>query len=197
MTHHRIGLDVRMLENSGIGTYLRGLLSGFQKLGLDKGIALFGGGLAPFTAPIYSIQEQFQYPSRLKQCRLWHAPHYNVPLLKGKTKVVVTIHDIIHWIFRKQFLSPLQTAYAGFMLGRAVRSADHIIAVSHHTKKDLVEHFHAPEEKVTVIHQGVDETFRKLPPRELEAAFEKVRIKYGIPEKYFFMSGSSNRTRMF
>ncbi len=216
MTHHRIGLDVRMLENSGIGTYLRGLLSGFEKLGLDKDIALFGSFDSPlsspnaligdprtgfplnacgndksinFTAPIYSIQEQFQYPSRLKQCRLWHAPHYNVPLLKGKTKLVVTIHDIIHWIFRKQFLSPLQTAYAGFMLGRAVRSADHIIAVSHHTQKDLVEHFHAPEEKITVVHQGVDETFRKLPPRELGSASEKVRIKYGIPEKYFLYVG--------
>ena len=33
---HRIGLDIRMLQNSGIGTYLRGLLSGLGALGLDK-----------------------------------------------------------------------------------------------------------------------------------------------------------------
>ena len=113
MTRHRVGLDIRMLQNSGIGTYLRGLLSGLGTLGLENDLALFGPTPTEtrpdhvFSAPIYSIQEQFQYPARLKQCRLWHAPHYNVPLLKGKTKLVVTIHDIIHWIFRKQFLTPL------------------------------------------------------------------------------------------
>jgi glycosyltransferase involved in cell wall biosynthesis len=189
-----MGLDVRMLQNSGIGTYLRGLLSGLSELGLDKELALFGlegqpDKSNPFTAPIYSIREQFQYPARLKQCDLWHAPHYNVPLWKGTTKLVVTIHDIIHWIFRKQFLSPIQTAYAGFMLKQAVTSADRIIAVSHHTKKDLVEHFHAPEQKITVIHEGINETYRALPPGELQPAFEKIRVKYQIPRDFFLYVG--------
>ena len=122
---YRIGLDLRMLQNSGIGTYLQGLLLGLESRGRSKDIALFGPGPTGtrpggvFSAPIYSIQEQLQYPVRVKQCHLWHAPHYNVPIWKGKTKLVVTIHDIIHWIFRKQFLSPLQVAYAGFKIGRA------------------------------------------------------------------------------
>jgi|GEM_PF-347761 len=219
MTRHRIGLDTRMLKNSGIGTYLRGLLSGFHALGLDKDLALFGpvdshdpvilsqgqsqaknltrdpsatpqdDALVKFSAPIYSIQEQFQYPSRLRQCSLWHAPHYNVPLGKGKTKLVVTIHDIIHWIFRKQFLSPLQTAYAGFMIKKAIASSDQIIAVSHHTKKDLIEHFHAPEQKITVIHEGVHEAYRELSPGELQPAFEKVREKYKVPQDFFLYVG--------
>ncbi|MFH1800897.1 MAG: glycosyltransferase family 1 protein [Candidatus Omnitrophota bacterium] len=195
MVLHRVGLDIRMLQNSGIGTYLRGLLSGLRALGLDRDLALFGLGPTEtrrdrvFSAPIYSIREQLQYPDLLRQCRLWHAPHYNVPLLKGKTKLVVTIHDIIHWIFRKQFLSPLQAAYAGFMLGKAVMSADQIIAVSHHTQKDLIDHFRAPEKKITVIHQGVDETCRELPPEELVPAFEKIRWKYKVPQDFFLYVG--------
>ena len=195
MTRHRVGLDIRMLQNSGIGTYLRGLLSGLGTLGLENDLALFGPTPTEtrpdhvFVAPIYSIQEQFQYPARLKQCRLWHAPHYNVPLWKGKTKLVVTIHDIIHWIFRKQFLSPIQIAYAGFMLKKAVTSADQIIAVSHYTKKDLIEHFHAPEQKITVIHEGVDETYREIPPGELQPAFEKIRAKYKVPQDFFLYVG--------
>jgi glycosyltransferase involved in cell wall biosynthesis len=195
VTRHRVGLDIRMLQNSGIGTYLRGLLSGLGALGLDKELALFGskpegGRLGQiFSAPIYSIQEQFQYPAQLKQCRLWHAPHYNVPLWKGKTRLVVTIHDIIHWIFRKQFLSQLQIAYAGFMLKKAITSADHIIAVSHHTKKDLIEHFRAQEQKITVIHEGVDESYRELSPEELQPAFEKIRTKYKIPQDFFLYVG--------
>ncbi|MFA5158900.1 MAG: glycosyltransferase family 1 protein [Candidatus Omnitrophota bacterium] len=195
MTRHRVGLDVRMLQNSGIGTYLRGLLSGLRMLGLDKDLALFGPRPAEtrpghvFSAPIYSIREQLQYPALIRQCRLWHAPHYNVPLRKGKTKLVVTIHDIIHWIFRKQFLSPLQTAYAGFMLRKAITSADQIIAVSYHTQKDLITHFRAPEQKITVIHEGVDETCREIPPGELQPAFEKIRTKYGVPQDFFLYVG--------
>jgi len=186
-----------MLQNSGIGTYLRGLLAGLRTLDLDRDLTLFGlEGQAEgspknlsFTAPIYSIREQFQYPARLKQCRLWHAPHYNIPLWKGRTKLVVTIHDIIHWIFRKQFLSPVQTAYAGFMLKHAVTSADRIITVSHHTQKDLIEHFHATEQKITVIHEGIDETYRELSPEELQPAFEKIRGKYQVPQDFFLYVG--------
>jgi glycosyltransferase involved in cell wall biosynthesis len=195
MPDYRLGLDIRMLENSGIGTYLRGLLWGFEALGIHKNLAVFGpkpDATHPeriFSAPIYSIREQLQYPARLKQCRLWHAPHYNVPLRKGRTKLVVTIHDIIHWIFRKQFLSPIQAAYAGFMLKKAVSSADQIIAVSHHTQKDLIDHFHAPEQKITVIHQGVDETCRELAPAELAPAFEKIREKYKVPQDFFLYVG--------
>lgn len=205
----RIGLDVRMLRHSGIGTYLRGLLSGLNQLGLDKDLALFGMDPEPvtaregqpsllrqkllgpliFSAPIYSVCEQFQYPARLRQCRLWHAPHYNVPLCKRKTKLVVTVHDIIHWVFRKQFLSPLKTVYAGFMLRRAVKLADRIIAVSNHTKKDLVEHFRAPERKITVIHEGVDPAFGEISPGLLQREYEKLLIKYGIPEHFFLYVG--------
>jgi len=195
MTSYRVGLDIRMLRNSGIGTYLRGLLSGMKELGMSDGPALFGprpqAGLPgeSFSAPIYSIREQLQYPSRLRQCRLWHAPHYNVPVFKGRAKLVVTIHDIIHWIFRKEFLTPLQRIYAGFMLRKAVSSADRIIAVSHHTKKDLVEQFRAPEEKITVIHEGVDPDFREMSPGELKPAFEKIRARYALPENFFLYVG--------
>lgn len=195
MASYRVGLDIRMLHNSGIGTYLRGLLSGMKILGIEKELALFGpepvaghpGG--SFPKPIYSIGEQLQYPSRLRQCRLWHAPHYNVPVFKGNTKLVVTIHDIIHWIFRKEFLTPLQRVYAGFMLKKAVASADRIIAVSHHTKKDLIEQFQARDEKITVIHEGVDESFREMPPEMLRSAFEKIRAKHKLPEDFFLYVG--------
>lgn len=205
----QVGLDVRMIGNSGIGTYLRGLLSGFQALGLDKNLALFGASeafqnpgsiLKPgfngvhersihFTSHVYSIREQFQYPALLGQCRLWHAPHYNVPLWKGRTKLVVTIHDIVHWIFRRQFFTPAQAAYAGFMLRRAVASADHIITVSHHTKKDLVEYFQADPKKITPIYLGLDRDLREMPELELTTAFEKLRVKYSLPEFFFLYVG--------
>jgi len=103
--------------------------------------------------------------------------------------LVVTIHDIIHWIFRKQFLSPLQILYAGFMIRKAITSADHIIAISHYTKKDLIEHFQAPEAKITVIHQGVQEVSQPLSPPQLKSAFERIRAKYRLPDNFFLYVG--------
>ena len=200
MQRHRIGLDIRMAQNTGIGTYLRGLLDGFRSTGLQKDLdlSLFGRGndpvgtpglIVPFTAPIYSLQEQIHYPGLLRQCRLWHAPHYNVPLLKGRTKLVVTIHDIIHWVFREQFLSPLKATYAGFMLKKAVTLADHIIAVSKHTQKDLVEHFKADARKITVIYEGVRDYYREMAPEALNPVLEQLRKKYGVPRDFFLYVG--------
>jgi glycosyltransferase involved in cell wall biosynthesis len=198
---YRIGLDSRMIRHTGIGTYLRGLVSGFASADIPNRSkpALFGpkdlpaqypGFQAnPFTAPIYSIGEQLSYPFQLGKCALWHAPHYNVPLVKGKTKLVVTIHDIIHWIFRKQFLSPLQELYAGTMMRRALSLADHIISVSHHTKKDLVEHFRADPKKITVIHEGARQECRELPPHELTEKFAALKEKYGLPDDLFLYVG--------
>jgi len=185
-----------MLQNTGIGTYLRGLLDGFREAGPQNlDLTLFGLPSAwswphqKFSAPIYSIHEQACYPGMLKQCRLWHAPHYNVPIAKGKTKLVVTIHDIIHWIFRDKFFSPIQGFYSGTMLRKAVLLADQIIAVSNHTKKDLIKYFHAEDRKITVVPEGVDKRYHEIRPEDLKTVYERLRAKYGLPADFFLYVG--------
>ncbi len=193
-----IGIDARMLHNTGIGTYLKGILDHFQREPLlsSKKMGLFGIHESrhlyheithePFDAPIYSFKEQLEYPKRLSDCKLWHAPHYNVPFKKGKTRLVVTIHDLIHWLFRKDFFNPIQGLYAKTMFSTAVRTADHIIAVSQRTKDDLVRHFHANPVKITVIYEGTSPIFR---PLENPQKVASILIKYRIPDSYFLYVG--------
>jgi glycogen synthase len=38
----------------------------------------------------------------------------------------------------------------------ALEMADAVIAVSHETKRDVLQHFRVPEERVTIIHNGID-----------------------------------------
>jgi glycosyltransferase involved in cell wall biosynthesis len=195
---HPIGIDTRMIACTGIGTYLRGLLGAFEGIRPRVfGIGLYGGNTEilgqssfprhSFPAPIYSIREQLGYPSRVSSVKLWHAPHYNIPLWTGKAKLVVTIHDLIHWVFRGQFFSAAQGFYAGFMINRALRAADHVIAVSEHTRNDLVGYFGAEPEKITVIYEGVDPRFRKNVD---SGSCDRVRRKYGIGESYFLYVGN-------
>lgn len=196
---YRIGIDTRMLSHTGIGTYIRGLLLGFSRnktSGLP-GISTFGGERpadfdpqAPherFHAPIYSLAEQWSYPRLLRQCRLWHSPHYNIPFYKARTRLVITIHDLIHWIYRKDFYSPIQTFYARTMLRRCVAQADHIIAVSRHTRDDLVRYFKADPEKMSVIYEGVSDSFQTLPP---DVSPEDPARECGIAEDYFIYVGT-------
>lgn len=193
---YRTGIDARMLHSSGIGTYVRGLLEGLSSMNVPLGeFCLFGPETqsfsafqnAPFNAKIYSVAEQFRYPGIVSQCGLWHSPHYNVPVLKGKTRLVTTVHDLIHWIFRKDFFTPLQAFYAGFMLRRAVTGSHRIITVSNHTKEDLVRCFDADPQKISVIHEGVSSQFRALhDPLKVQ----RVREKYGLPETFFLYVGN-------
>ncbi len=195
----RLAFDARMIRHTGIGTYIRGLLGAWKDLPREEMPVLFGDPnfcwqdaagyeALRFKAPIYSLQEQALYPFLLKKCRLWHAPHYNIPFCKpARTRLVVTIHDLIHWIFRKQFFSPLQASYAQWMLRRVVESADHILTVSENTKRDLTEHFGADPAKMTVTYEAVAPFFQPLPfPAEASA----VKQKYNLPGSYFLYVGS-------
>ena len=194
----RIGFDARMIRNTGIGTYIRELLGAYRHLenARSLGVTLFGNREAikecssftskPFYSKIYSISEQLEYPFRLQNCELWHAPHYNIPVFKGRTKLVVTVHDLIHWIFRKDFFNPLQGFYAERMMRHAVESADHIIAVSKKTSDDLIDHFDADPERITVIHESVSDRFCEVDDR----AVQEVRQKYSLPPEFFLYVGS-------
>ncbi len=195
----KIGVDTRMVRHTGIGTYLRGLLGALREDGsLERHRFCFYGTsetrqffpgipFKDFTSRIYSPSEQFSYPGLLRECRLWHAPHYNIPLFKGKTRLVVTIHDLIHWLFRKQFFSPLQAFYAGQMLRAAVKIPDRIITVSEHTKKDLVQHFQADPEKITVIYEAAEPRFDAA--RD-EALIQRTLVRHQITSPYFLFVGS-------
>ncbi|MBU3759150.1 MAG: glycosyltransferase family 4 protein [Candidatus Omnitrophica bacterium] len=195
-----IGIDIRMFRSTGIGTYLRGLVGGIHELNgfRARSYGFFGTGIdedfypqvprSVFDASIYSLKEQRLYPELLSRCRVWHAPHYNVPIFKPRgTRLIVTIHDLIHWVFRKQFFSPIQRVYAAWMFRTAVRNADHLITVSHHTQKDIVHYFGADPRKISVIHEAADSRFTAS--RD-EAAVTALRNKYALTKPYFLFVGS-------
>lgn len=87
-------------------------------------------------------------------------------------KTVVTIHDIIPFLFPKQLLEPLDSNTRRTFEAQVRQSlqADHLIAISQATKKDLIEHFSLPAEKISVVYQcNHDDRFR---PRKKEEAPE-------------------------
>ena len=180
-----IALDARMIRHTGIGTYIRGLLSGFTEGQLGRMMLVGDPGFLseypcrglPSYEPIYGFREQISLPSLLKKTApaVFHAPHYNIPLLY-RGPLIVTVHDLIHVLFPRYSRHPLARFYASFFFRAICRRADRLLAVSENTRRDLIR-FGASASQVEVVHPAVDEpihmeekeTLGRLRKRELEA----------------------------
>ncbi len=200
--NHTVALDARMIRHSGIGTYVRHLAWGLARRKPVEGLAFQFYGqpdvlsqflpdvspaqIHPFKSSIYSLWEHLEYWRLKKQWDIWHCPHYNVPFVK-KGRLVVTVHDLIHLVYRGQFFSMLQGWYAQKNFEWVRDKADAVIAVSHHTKKDLVKWVGMDPEKITVIHEGVAPDFRPILDAQILEILQK---KYRLANKFVMHVGN-------
>lgn len=83
-----------------------------------------------------------------------HETYYTTTnfLPKG-AKRVLTVYDMIHEKYASSFLRAEETITAK---QSAVLRADHVICISENTRKDLLEMFEVPDDKVSVVHLGYD-----------------------------------------
>lgn len=178
-------IDARMIEESGIGTYIRMMLRTGKysvALGSEKEIRKYDSRIEviPFEEKIYSIGEQLRYPCKqLKKSgvTVLHSPHYNAPLFWSR-KLIVTIHDLIHLKFPQYLPNRLAYVYAWVMMKFDCIRADKIFTVSKFTKQDLQSTLHAKGDKIAITYNTIERCFKK---RE-EEAVRYLRNKYGISQ---------------
>ncbi len=109
---------------------------------------------------------------------LFHATeHLLLPLRRVPT--VLTVHDLI---FRRYpaHHKRLNRWYLNTTMPLFCRRADAIIAVSEQSKRDVIEAYGIPADKITVVYEAADPRFRPQPPDAVAA----VRARYGLPERY-------------
>lgn len=154
----KIVIDVRMLNHSGIGTYLQNLLPYFQET--RHKIYLLGKGLdIDVKAPIYSLREQWEIPLKVPECDVYWSPHINVPLLPIRAKTrIVTIQDLYHLVHIKTF-SFHKRLYIKKIVAHAVSTASKVICISEFTKKEILRYFPETEKKLEVIYLGAGQQF--------------------------------------
>ena len=83
---------------------------------------------------------------------VYHSSYQRPLLYKGKTKIVLTIHDCIYERFERGFRKWIHVLFTSW----AIRQADKIIAVSESTAKDILKYYSCNEKKISVIHNGSD-----------------------------------------
>lgn len=117
---------------------------------------------------------------------IYHGLSHELPkgIEKTNIKTVVTIHDLIFIRYPQLFKAIDRKIYYHKFL-HACQVADRIIAVSQQTKKDIIEFFSIPEEKITVVYQGCHQVFQSEVTEK-----ETVCHKHQLPSNYLLYVGS-------
>jgi glycosyltransferase involved in cell wall biosynthesis len=201
----RIGIDIRKLEDFGIGTYIENLVKNLSLLDRENEYRLFCrrarppglSGLGPNfgfvhdASPGYSLREHISLPikARREKLDLFHSPHYVLPFFLP-CPAVATVHDVIHLRFPEYLPGLLAKHYARFFIGRAVSRAARVITSTESAKNDLMEIFKTPGEKIAVIPCAVDESFLRERTTEEKNA---VRRRYGLDFPFVLYAGNFKR----
>lgn len=179
----KIAVDARMLEMSGIGTYLQHLFEGDLysiALGDKTTIHKYASDVKTisFKSNIYGIKEQLRFPYKeLKKEKIdiLHIPHYNVPVFY-RGKLVVTIHDLTHLVLPEFLPNKFAYIYAKFMTWFAAHRAALILTVSENTKSDIVRLLHVNKNKVISIPLAIDSSFREKQNSEIGYLYKKFNL---------------------
>ena len=97
---------------------------------------------------------------------LYHATEHLLPKLNRPC--VLTVHDLIFERFPEHH-TLTNRLFLRLGMPLFVRAATQIIAVSHHTARDLMQLYGAPQSKISVVYEGVDASFRPTPPLQLSS----------------------------
>ena len=166
-----VTIDVRMLEHSGIGTYIRNVVPRIVAARPQVSFTLLGEPEAldwgypnvrviEARAPIYSVKEQLELPRLIPETTaLFWSPHYNIPL-SYRGKLLVTVHDVFHLVTND--LSLPKELYAQGMFRAVRRKADAIVTVSEFSKNELLRLTGEGRQDITPVHIGVDRAWFEI-----------------------------------
>ncbi len=178
----RIGIDARLYTQTGVGRYIRNLISELGTLNNDNEyfIYLKKDEFDRFNSPDkkfkkkllniswHTVEEQILLPRVLLKDHLdvAHFPYFNVPVLYPK-KFLLTIHDLIVDHFDTGRASTLPSVLYkikrfGYKLSlrSGIQKASAITAISETTKREIMDHYSVKENKIIITYDALDEKFK-------------------------------------
>lgn len=167
---NKLVIDGRMINASGIGTYIKNII---PFLFSDFDISIIADNqnteiqklsgnvrIIPVKAgAVYSIKEQVKISFKIPKCNVYWSPHYNAPLfIKHADYKVLTVHDVFHLAYYNE-LSFLQKKYVDFFIKPTLQKYDQIVTVSEFSKNEILKYLNVDRKKITVIHNGINYDF--------------------------------------
>lgn len=188
LTHYRVG---------GTSRYIRALIDAFAKSQTSDRITLFQSrksterlsrrfASAKLWTPPHHYLERAALSVELLRHRLdlLHSPDFIAPYRAAK-RHIITVHDL-SFIHYPEYITNASRHYYNGQIEASVKRADHILAPSHATKRDLVQILDVPESMISVHFHGVDAAFQPLPADRTRASLAAL----DLPEDYFLAVGT-------
>ena len=208
-----IGIDASFVhgENSGTGEYTKQLIKHLSELDKKNSYTIF-----PFFTYIYNNSFKAYHPKLpdnfhifwknipkrvidilwnkfymfrtlfLPHFDIFHSTTFTIPPPSSYAKLIFTVYDV-SFFTHPQFHLKENIEHCLKGTKEAVKRADVIIAISEHTKKDLIKYFDCPENKIKVTPLACDEIFYK---KINQTEKNKVLHKYKITVPFIFHLGS-------
>lgn len=174
----KIGIDARLYSQTGVGRYIRNLVSALAKIDRKNSYVIFltKQDFKEFVLPNsrwqkvaadfpwHSLVEQIKMPLLLyhHHLDLMHFPYFNVPIFYFRP-FVVTLHDLTVWKHSTGKATTRAFWYflikkLGYKIELAViaKRTKLVITISRFVKKDIQELLKLPAEKIKVIYEAVE-----------------------------------------
>ena len=147
----------------------------------------------------YQAQNKFIFFTRnnrfLRDVDIVHYPYFEpffltLPL-KKRFPTVVTIHDLIPFVFKDFFPAGLKGTIIWQVQKRILKHINGIISDSQCSKKDIVRFVGVPEDKIYVVYLAAGEEFEKMKSSSAswQMKVQSLRKKYNLPEKFVLYVG--------
>jgi len=201
----KIGVDVRCLMNgqySGVSWYTYNLLKSVFGLDSFNQYLLFYNSNKKMPLPEFPYANVsyrgFRYPNKLFNLSsnflnfpkadkliggvdLFFVPNFHFISWSDSCRKVITVHDLSFLSFPEFFTARMRLRHKLIIKSGILKRADMIIADSFSTKDDLISLLEVPEEKIKVVHLGVEQKYFTEPGADELLA---VKNKYQLPDRF-------------
>src|SRR3989442_15048353 len=199
-----IALDVSPLASNraGIGTYVAHLLTALVRIAPDHEFFLYSPHLLPEKErAFFGAQPHVRIVrcppllmglrARWDRVDIFHGLNYKLRG-RGRHGGIVTIHDLamdrLGLPSRKLFGQRHSFRRTRLTAHRASR----VVTVSAHSKKDIMELYGVPAERIAVVYNAVSSEFYPVSDPAMMVA---VRARYGLRRDTFILSGGGSEPR--
>ena len=204
----RIGFDGKRAANNltGLGNYSRSLIEALSKQFPENQYLVYSPKVkSSRQIDAFFEVENIQLKLPINGTFLWrslnilkdllrdkvqifHGLSHEIPFAIQHTKIksIVTIHDLI-FLRYPQYYKFIDRKLYEWKSRSACKRADQIIAISEKTKADIIEFYGINPEKIEVIYQSCDDSFKTAFP---QTTLDKIRTTYKLPQKYLLNVGT-------
>ena len=134
------------------------------------------------------IEEQIKQINKYKNYDLVHFPDYATPILYNGLKIA-TVHDMaMHTMSDKYTL--IQNITKKILLKETIKHADYLICDSHFAKEEILSYYPQVEDKVEVVHLGIDVPSKEIHMIKNDEEEIKVLHQLGIKECFMLYVGT-------